>query len=60
MAKANHTEKMYFTGLILLMLLEKRKPKRCFYTSESIANNTGPERHVLCTSYEKNKLNCPS
>lgn len=59
--KADQTEKMYFAGLILLMLLEERKPKSCFCTSESIASDVVPERKVLCTFCAKHeKLNCPS
>lgn len=42
----SHTKKMYFAmyfaGLVLLMLLEERKPKRCFCISENIARNTVP------------------
>lgn len=60
-AKANHTAKMCSAGLVLLMLLEERKPRRCSCTSESTASNTVPEMNVLCIFYEKHKkLNSPS
>lgn len=61
MAEANHRAKICFADLVLLLLLEERKPKTCFCTSESIASNTVPEINVLCIVYGKHdKLNWPS